>query len=60
MTKPIVSLPVRKAEDPADVVVINARCFKVTEFYIDDMIDNILKESEKKRIVLTPQDRELL
>jgi HrpA-like RNA helicase len=60
VTRPIVSMPVRKAEDPADVVVINARCFKVTEFYIDDMIDNILKESEKKRIVLTPQDRELL
>ena len=53
-------MPVKKAEDPADVVVINARCFKVTEFYIDDMIDNILKESDKRRITLTPQDKELL
>lgn len=46
-------MPIKKADDPADVVVINARCFKVTEYYIDDMIDNMLKESEKKRINLT-------
>jgi hypothetical protein len=49
-------MPVKKADDPADVIVINARCFKVTEFYIDDMIDNLLKESEKNRITISLQD----
>jgi HrpA-like RNA helicase len=53
-------MPIKKMDDPADVVVINARCFKVTEYYIDDIIDNLLKENEKKRITLTLQDRELL
>jgi hypothetical protein len=46
-------MPIKKADDPADVVVINARCFKVTEYYIDDMIDNLLREQEKKRITLS-------
>ena len=29
------TMPVKKANDPAEVVEINARLFKVTEFYID-------------------------
>ena len=29
------SNPVKKANDPADIIEINARLFKVTEFYID-------------------------
>lgn len=41
-TKPVEKNPIKPQEDPADVVVINARCFKVTEFYIDDMINNML------------------
>jgi hypothetical protein len=35
-------MPVKKAQDPADVVEINARCFKVTELYLDEVIKNIL------------------
>jgi len=27
--------PVKKSNDPADIIEINARLFKVTEFYID-------------------------
>lgn len=53
VTKPVDKMPIKKADDPADVVVINARCFKVTEYYIDDMIDNLLREQEKKRITLS-------
>ena len=53
-------MPIKKASDPADVIVINARCFKVQEFYIDEMIDNLLKENEKKNINLSQQDKELL
>jgi hypothetical protein len=30
--------PVKKALDPADVIEINARTFKVTERYIDSVI----------------------
>lgn len=32
------NMPVVKANDPAEVVEINARMFKVTEFYIDQII----------------------
>lgn len=53
MLKPADKMPLKRTEDPADVVVINARCFKVTEFYLDDMIDNMLRESERKRINLS-------
>lgn len=42
--KPVKKMPFQKQEDPADVVVINARCFEVHEFYIDDMIKNLLQE----------------
>jgi len=33
--------PVKKANDPAEIVEINARLFKVTEFYVDQIIKNI-------------------
>ena len=55
--KPVKKMPIKKQEDPADVVVINARCFEVQEFYIEEMIQNLLKE---KRITLSPQDKDLL
>lgn len=51
-------MPVKKAEDPAEVVEISARMFKVTEFYIDQIIKNIRIQSEKLK--LTEQDKELL
>ena len=35
------SMPVKKTDDPAEIVEINARLFKVTEFYIDQIIKNI-------------------
>jgi hypothetical protein len=47
-----------KANDPAEVVEISARMFKVTEFYIDQIIHNIRQESTKLK--LTEQDKELL
>ena len=39
--------PVKKASDPADVVEINARLYKVTDFYIDQIIKNIKNDSQK-------------
>ena len=31
-------LPVKKVEDPVDIIEINARMFAVQEFYLDKMI----------------------
>jgi hypothetical protein len=48
---------VKKAIDPADVIEINARCFAVKDFYLDEIIQNIFSD---KDITLSPQDRDLL
>jgi HrpA-like RNA helicase len=58
--KPVEKAPVKKADDPADVVVINARCFKVEELYLDGIIKNIQQEVRRDRIKLSSQDKELL
>lgn len=50
-------MPVKKAEDPCEVVEINARMYHVRDFYLDKIIDN-LKTS--RDIELTSQDKELL
>lgn len=39
--KPVPKMPIKKQEDPAECVVINARCFQIHEYYIDDMIRNL-------------------
>lgn len=44
------AMPVKKAIDPAEVVEISARMFKVTEFYIDQIIKNIRAESDKLKL----------
>jgi len=31
-------MPVAKADDPAELVEINARCFKVSEIYLNTML----------------------
>ena len=38
--------PVQKQKDPVEIIEINARPFKVTDFYIDEII-NIIKKDEK-------------
>lgn len=43
-TKQVNKNPVKKALDPADVIEINARCFTVKDFYLDEMISNLLKD----------------
>ncbi len=42
---------VKKAIDPADVIEINARCFAVKDFYLDEIIQNIFSD---KDIILSP------
>ena len=49
--------PVQKQNDPVDIIEINARPFKVTDFYIDEMINNIKKDEKRQ---LSPQDKDLL
>jgi hypothetical protein len=39
--------PVQKQKDPVEIIEINARPFKVTDFYIDEII-NIIKKDEKR------------
>jgi len=46
----VTKIPVKKANDPADVIEINARCFAVKDFYLDEIIQNIFSD---KNIVLT-------
>ena len=41
-------------------MVINARCFKVEELYLDGIIKNIQQEVRRDRIKLSSQDKELL
>lgn len=50
--------PVKKANDPAEIIEINARPFKVTEFYIDQIIKNI--KSQCEQLGLSAQDKELI
>ena len=56
--------PVKKSRDPAELVLIDARLFKVTEYYIDGIIENIRRQSKSKneteRLELTDQDNEFL
>lgn len=47
-----------EADDPAELVEINARPFKVQEFYIDFIIKNIRADADKLK--LTQQDKELM
>lgn len=51
-------MPIKKADDPADIIEINARMFKVTSYYIDQIIKNIQQQSTT--LALTAQDKELL
>jgi hypothetical protein len=39
--------PVQKQKDPVEIIEINARPFKVKDFYIDEII-NIIKKDEKR------------
>lgn len=47
-TKPVsvMQMPVKKADDPAEIIEINARLFQVQEFYLDKMITNMKKQKE--------------
>ena len=56
-TKPDAKITVKKASVPADVIEINARCFAVKDFYLDEIIQNIFSD---KNIVLSEQDRDVL
>ena len=40
--------PVKKERDPADIIEINARLFRVSEFYIDKIVSNIKYSYERK------------
>ena len=40
-------MPVKQASDPADIISIDSKGFKVTDFYIDEIIKNI-KQQEKQ------------
>ena len=46
------------SNDPAEIVEINARPFKVTDFYIDNIIKNIRQQADQ--LQLNVQDKELL
>ena len=50
-------MPVKKTNDPAEIIEINAKIFEIKEFYLDKMIENLKKQ---KDIALTAQDKELL
>jgi hypothetical protein len=50
-------MPVKKAEDPCEVIEINARLYQVKDFYLDAIVANMKKQ---KGIELTAQDNELL
>ena len=55
--KPNNEMPIASAVEPAEIIEINARCFKVEEFYLDHMIKNIKSQPDIK---LTTQDKDLL
>ena len=50
-------MPVPRQSDPAEVIEINARPFKVTEVFFEKIIRNLLTDQYLK---LTAQDRELI
>ena len=50
-------MPVERRNDPAEVIEINARMFQVTDLYVDQIVDNLLKE---QGIEKSKQDREYL
>lgn len=50
-------MPVERKDDPADVIEINARLFKVEEFYLDTIVKNLKCD---KNMTLSGQDRDLL
>ena len=52
--------PVKKARDPADIIEINARLFQVKEFYIDKIIANIKEASNRGKIKLSQEDKDLI
>lgn len=39
-------LPVERRDDPAELIEINARCFRVDESYIDDLVRNLLEDED--------------
>ena len=49
--------PVKKADDPAELIEINARLFTVQEFYLDKMILNF---KQQPGLALSKQDKDLL
>lgn len=50
-------MPVERMNDPAEVVEINLRLFKVEEIYIDALVDNLLADRDIEK---DHQTRELL
>ena len=50
-------MPIEKKSDPAVVIEINARLFKVDEEYIDGIVKNLLSDTD---IPKTAQDKDLL
>ena len=40
------ALPVERRDDPAEVIEINARCFKVEEMYLEGVVDNMLADPD--------------
>lgn len=49
------SMPVEKRHDPATVVEINARMFKVEDLYMDTIVESLLADAD---IVKSYQDKE--
>lgn len=43
-------MPVKQANDPADVIEINARCFDVKELYLDELITNVRKDVDRIKV----------
>lgn len=43
-------IPIDQADDPAELVEINARPFKVQEFYLDFIVKNIRVDADKLKL----------
>lgn len=50
-------MPVERRNDPADIIEINFRQYKVDELYIDTIVDNLFQDDQ---IIKTAQDRDFL